>query len=87
MGNEIKVTDARRIATERDYDMVIVIGIQKDKSGHITTYGKNQEFCNIAGYLGQEVLASLTFEKDGILDNFVYERDIKEDIPKLETRE
>lgn len=58
------------------YDMVIIIGIQNDNSGHITTYGKNKGYCNIAGYLGQNQLGKIIFGDDGILANFDYEEDV-----------
>jgi len=81
---EIKISDAKKIAVEKEYDMVIIIGIQDDKSGHVTTYGKNQEFCNVAGHIGQKKIMPFLFDKGGILDNFHYLTDIKGDIPKYE---
>lgn len=84
MNNKIKISEAKRIAKENDYDMVIIIGIQKDKSGWTTTYGKNQAYCNIAGHLGQKKIVPFVFGDDGILANFDYESDIKEDVPKFE---
>jgi len=81
---EIKISDAKKIAIERGYDIVIVIGIQNDNSGHVTTYGKNQMLCNVAGHIGQKKIAPFLFDKKGVLDNFCYGRDIKEDIPKYE---
>jgi hypothetical protein len=66
---EIKISDAKKIAKERNYDMVIVIGINNDSSGHVTTYGVNQNFCNIAGYIGQKKLSPYVFGNDGILSN------------------
>lgn len=73
---EIPISDAKEIAQKRGYDMVIVIGIRNDNSGHITTYGKTKGFCKIAGYLGQKKLAPIVFGDDGIIANFNYERDI-----------
>ena len=81
---EIKISDAKKIAIERDYDMVIIVGIQNDKRGHITTYGKDQMLCNVAGHIGQKKIMPFLFDKGGVLDNFDYLIDIKEDIPKYE---
>jgi len=83
---EIKISDAKKIAIEKKYDMIIVIGIQEDKSGHIATYGKNQMLCNIAGHIGQEKIAPFLFNENGVLDNFNYVTDIKKDVPKYKNK-
>lgn len=76
MSKEIKIIDAKKIANDYDYDMVIIIGVNNDSSGHITTYGKTKNRCKVAGYLGQKKLAPAIFGEDGILANFDYEKDI-----------
>ncbi|MFW6246804.1 MAG: hypothetical protein ACOC22_01330 [bacterium] len=69
MSKEIKISEAKKIAKEYDYDMVIIIGINNDSSGHVTTYGKNKGFCKIAGHIGQKELAPKLFSDNGILAN------------------
>jgi hypothetical protein len=74
---EIPISDAKKISLERNYDMIIIIGINEDKSGHITTYGKNREFCKIAGFIGQQKIAPFLFKPNGVLDKFDYETNIE----------
>ena len=73
MSKEIKISQAKKIAKECEYDMVIVIGINNDSSGHVTTYGKNKGFCKIAGHIGQKELAPKIFSDDGILANINFD--------------
>ena len=77
MSKEIKISEAKKIAKEYDYDMVIVIGINNDSSGHVTTYGKNKNYCKVAGHLGQKKLAPYVFGDDGVLSKFNFEDIIK----------
>ena len=65
MNNHIPISDAEKISSERNYDMVIIVGIQGDGSGHITTYGKNKLMCKIAGDIGQNKVASILFNQKG----------------------
>lgn len=74
MSKEIKISEAKKIANEYDYDMVIIIGINNDSSGHVTTYGKNKGFCKIAGHIGQKELAPKLFSDNGILVNLDFEK-------------
>jgi len=74
MSKEIKISKAKEIAKECDYDMVIIIGINNDSSGHVTTYGKNKGLCKIAGHIGQKELAPKIFHENGILDNLDFEK-------------
>ena len=74
MSKEIKISEAKKIAKENDYDMVIIIGINNDSSGHITTYGKSKGFCKIAGHIGQKQLAPKIFSDNGILANLDFEK-------------
>lgn len=74
MSKEIKISKAKEIAKECDYDMVIIIGINNDSSGHVTTYGKNKGLCKIAGHIGQKKLAPKIFYENGILDNLDFEK-------------
>jgi hypothetical protein len=73
MSKEIKISSAKQIANEYDYDMVIIIGINNDSSGHVTTYGKNKGFCKIAGHIGQKELAPKIFSMNGILANLDFD--------------
>jgi hypothetical protein len=41
--------------------MVLIIGINNDKSGHITTYGKNKTFCALAGFLSKNIFGEWIF--------------------------
>jgi len=49
---DIPITDAKRIATERDYDQVIIIGRKVGSHEHVTTYGKDKENCDVAARIG-----------------------------------
>jgi len=77
MSKKIKISDAKKIAVDNDYDMVIIIGINNDSSGHVTTYGKNKGFCDIAGHIGQKKIAPFIFDNDGVLSKFNYDGEIK----------
>ena len=62
----IPIKTAKEIAVEKNYDMIIIIGInQDDLSGHVTTYGKTKLQCKIAGHIGQEILSPEVFGEDG----------------------
>ena len=74
MSKEIKISEAKKIAKNNNYDMIIIIGINNDSSGHVTTYGKNKDFCKIAGYIGQKQLAPKIFSDNGILANLDFEK-------------
>lgn len=74
MKKEIKIDEAKKLANENGYDMIIIIGINNDSSGHVTTYGKTKGFCKIAGHLGQKVLAPYLFKEDGVLASFDYSK-------------
>jgi len=63
MNNNIPVSDAKKISAERNYDMIIIVGVQRDGSGHITTYGKNKALCSLAGDIGQNKIASILFNQ------------------------
>lgn len=73
MSKAIPISKAKEIAKDYGYDIVIVVGINNDCSGHTTTYGKNRAFCHIAGNIGQKQLAPYIFGNDGILANFQFD--------------
>lgn len=69
MAREIKISEAKNLAKEFNFDMVIVIGINQDRSGHITTYGKNKVLCKLVGYIGQSIIGKYLFGKKGYLES------------------
>lgn len=69
MSKRIPITSASKIANEYDFDMTIIIGVNKDKSGHITTYGKTKQLCSKIGKIAQGEITNLLFNINGILDN------------------
>lgn len=79
MSKKIPIKKANKIAKEYDYDGVIIIGVNEDSSGHITTYGKDKQFCKIMGELGQQELGTQIFKENGLL----WQSTIKERLEKL----
>ena len=51
----IPVSAAKRVASEFDYDQVIIIARKVGKLGgeHVTTYGANKEHCKVAADCGR----------------------------------
>lgn len=74
MSLDIKISDARRIAKEKKFDMVIVVGMNVDGGGHITTYGNTKKLCKMAGEIGQEDVAGVVFGVSGKLVNKLKEQ-------------
>lgn len=62
---KIPIQEAKKLAQNLDYDMIIIIGVNENLSGHVTTYGKTKHWCKVAGHIGQEILAPEVFGKDG----------------------
>lgn len=61
---KIPITKAKEISKEYDYDMIIIIGINNDRSGHISTYGKDKNLCKLAGHIGQKELGNYIFNHE-----------------------
>lgn len=54
-GPKVGVKDARRVANQRDLDMVVVLGVKKESSVDgvsVATYGKTDEDALIASGMG-----------------------------------
>lgn len=68
--SKISVLSAKDVASKHKCDMVIVIGINKDLSGSIATYGQTLKLCKIAGEIGQQRLGEIIFGEQGIVDEF-----------------
>lgn len=66
---KIPISDAKNISIKNDYDMVIVIGVNNDRSGSIATYGKNKQMCKMAGFIGQNCMAERLFSGDSFLND------------------
>jgi len=49
---EIPIGDAKRIATERGFDQIIIIGRKVNSHEHVTTYGKDRANCDAAAQIG-----------------------------------
>lgn len=51
---DIPISDARRIAEERGYDQVVVVGrkVGDDGREHVTTYGVDKANCDVAARIG-----------------------------------
>lgn len=60
---KIPITLAKDISNKYEYDMVIIIGKNKDGNGHITTYGKTKELCKEVGKIGQQDIADMLFKR------------------------
>lgn len=54
---DIPIKAAERIAKDYGYDQVVIIARKVGGNGgeHVTTYGKNEQHCAIAAYVGDYI--------------------------------
>lgn len=74
MPKKISISVAKEVAEKTGHHMVIVIGIDNDRSGAVATYGKSTTLCKLAGVIGQEYLSKFLFDDEtGVLTKDVEE--------------
>lgn len=67
----IPISKAKEISNQYNFDGVIIIGINNDRSGHITTYGKTKDLCKIIGNIAKGLIADLLFKKPDFINDIV----------------
>ena len=61
---EFKVSQARKIAKENEYDRIIVLYTNKYEDTYeyaVTTYGETKEKCKSTGKIGEELAEGLNY--------------------------
>ncbi len=54
--NRVKISDAKKIAKKLDQQAVVILGVERDGTVTVVTYGENKEKCRAIGEWGQGLL-------------------------------